>query len=138
MSEKLRISEFIYLFASVCYANEQGYFNSDNLKYFMIKSFGLDKESEYVSEEIDESIDSMVMKDYADRVGGYKYLVKINEKLPYMTFLKHRVDYLPIMSKFFYQFNNYCFLENKNNYYMEKIENPLIIENNKTLKKTIK
>lgn len=106
--EKISIEDFMHLFTTVGFLQEQRCFNIGNLKDYMQVAFKLnDDEVKSVNDEINRVIDDMVKEGYLSKVAGFEYLIKISETIPFMEYITKNFDYLNRMIKFLYNFINY-------------------------------
>jgi len=118
--EKISIEDFMHLFTTVGFLQEQRCFNIRNLKDYMQVAFELsDDEEESISEEINRVIDDMIKEGYLIKESGFEYLIRISETIPFMEYITKNFNYLNKMIMFLYNFINYINLvdcEHINNY----------------------
>ncbi len=107
-NEKISLNDFMHLFITVGYLQEQRFFNLDVLKGFMMASFKLDDiEDKIVNDELNQIIDEMEKNGYVSKVKHFEYLVKINETVPFMEIVTKNFKYLDKMIKFMYNYIDY-------------------------------
>lgn len=133
-NEKISIDDFIHMFATVSFLQEQRCFNIDNLESYMNIVFKFNNEEEKViNNELRRVINEMINNGYLSKIPNFEYLIKINETIPFMEYITKSFDYLDQMIKFLYNFVGYLYLENHNDYH--NFEKELSINLEKVYKK---
>ena len=102
--ERINIDDFLTMFFTVSFLENQKYINVKNFRDYCKLSFNLDDD---MTKLIIYKLNQMIEAGILSEVDGYENLLYISE-IPYKEIMFENFDYAGDIKEFFYGYNNYA------------------------------
>lgn len=107
--ERINIDDFLAMFFTISFLENQKYINVKNFRDYCKLSFNLDDD---MTKLIILKINQMIEAGILSKVDGYDNLLYISE-IPYKEIMYDNFDYAGDLKEFFYGYNDYALSNEK-------------------------